>query len=92
MGIPLKELQLRVSSKEFALYWALDSLSPERDYREDVRMAIICQTLVQVMTGKHLDIDKFIPKFGEPEGQSPVEMMAIMNQLAARANKKKAGK
>lgn len=45
MGIPLAELQQRVSSRDFAEYWAHHQLEPWGLEREDLRAGIVASTI-----------------------------------------------
>lgn len=48
MGIPIAELQARVSSREFAEYWALYQLDPWGPERDDLRAGIVASTVANV--------------------------------------------
>jgi len=48
MGIPIDELQGRVSSRRFAEYWAFHQREPIGPDREDLRMAIVASVVANV--------------------------------------------
>lgn len=45
MGIPIAELQQRISSRDFAEYWAHFELEPWGLEREDLRAGIVASTI-----------------------------------------------
>jgi hypothetical protein len=45
MGIPIGELQARMSSLEFAEYWAFHQIEPIGPEREDLRAGIVAATV-----------------------------------------------
>jgi len=48
MGIPIDELQTRISSRRFAEYWAHFQLEPWGAEREDLRSGIVASTIANV--------------------------------------------
>lgn len=48
MGIPIAELQERISSREFAEYWVHYTLEPWGAEREDLRSGIVAATVANV--------------------------------------------
>lgn len=48
MGIPIAELQERISSREFAEYWSHFELEPWGLEREDLRAGIVASTIANV--------------------------------------------
>lgn len=84
MGIPIRELQERISAREFAEYIAFWQLEPWGEEREDYRSALICAVLANVWRPKgsrDYRPEDFMPKF-VPVEQSPEEQLRqveIMN-------------
>lgn len=71
MGIPVGELQRRVTSREFAEYWAYDGLEPFGPKREDLRSGIVAATVANANRDrkKHprpFEPATFMPRFVAP--------------------------
>lgn len=82
MGIPLKELQLRIDASTFGIYKAYDKINPFGDERADLQGAIICKTLAQIHGAKNIKLKDFIPEFHvKIEVQSSTEMIAIASAI-----------
>lgn len=61
MGIPIGELQERVSSHDFAEYWAHFQLEPWGTEREDLRSGIVASTIANVNRDKKKRARPFLP-------------------------------
>lgn len=82
MGIPLDELQERVSSREFLEYLAHFKLEPWGEEKEDYRTGILASTIANVFRSKNqrpFQPDDFIPKVREP--QTIEEQLRIVETL-----------
>lgn len=71
MGIPIAELQERVSSREFAEYWAYFQLEPWGAEREDLRSGIVASTIANAnrdpkKRARPFTPDQFMPDFDRP--------------------------
>jgi hypothetical protein len=68
MGIPIGELQGRVTSREFAEYMAFHELEPFGPEREDLRAGIVASTIANANRDpkKHgpYTADDFMPRYG----------------------------
>ncbi|MEW6223199.1 MAG: DUF4035 domain-containing protein [Chloroflexota bacterium] len=81
MGIPIGELQLRVSSREFAEYWAYDQLEPFGPERDDLRAGVVASTIANVNRDPKRQRTPFTPDqftlrfepFGAGSDESPDE-------------------
>lgn len=86
MGIPIAELQERVSSREFAEYWAAYQLDPWGPELEDHRTGIVASTIANVNRDpkkrpRPYTPDDFTPRFGAAvDDEEPTE-----EELEARA-------
>lgn len=72
MGIPIGELQQRVSSREFVEYWAFDQLEPFGPERADINAGIVASTVANSVRNpkkrqRPYSPAEFIPKYGPPE-------------------------
>lgn len=72
MGIPIAELQERISSREFAEYWVHFTLEPWGNEREDLRSGIVASTVANANRDpkkrpKPYTPDQFMPKLAGPE-------------------------
>lgn len=71
MGIPVGELQRRVTSLEFAEYWAFAQLEPFGPEREDLRAGIVASTVANAYRDrkkhpKPYGPEEFMPRFEAP--------------------------
>ena len=78
MGIPIGELQLRVSSREFAEYWAYDQLEPFGPERDDLRAGVVASTIANVNRDPKRQRTPFTPdqfalKFEPPAGSDDAD-------------------
>jgi hypothetical protein len=62
MGIPIDELQGRVSSRRFAEYWAFHQVEPIGPEREDLRMAIVASVVANVNRNPKKRPKPYVPK------------------------------
>ena len=85
MGIPVRELQGRISSKDFTAYMALDRLDPFGGQRMDHGFGLICSTLARLKGNDTqasdfmIDYDKIIKK------KKTAKDMAFTFKMFARA-------
>ncbi len=81
-GIPIRELQQQISSKDFIRYVAFLELSPSQSYRADVNSALLRQVLYAVNANKKSDIpdidDLTIDYMSDP---TEIKNEKIFNQL-----------
>jgi hypothetical protein len=68
MGIPIAELQERISSHEFAEYWVHYGLEPWGLEREDLRSGIVASTIANANRDpkkrpRPFTPDQFMPRF-----------------------------
>ena len=100
MGIPVGELQQRVSSKEFTEYLAYFNVEPWPEERADINSASIATLLANI----HRDPQKQPTPFGiqdlkidywkqeesqeERNEQTPEQMQGIMNNLKKTLDRK----
>lgn len=78
MGIPIAELQERVSSREFAEYWAHFQLEPWGVEREDLRAGIVASTIANAnrdpkKRAKPFTPDQFMPQSADPAEDEEVD-------------------
>ena len=71
MGIPIAELQERVSSRDFAEYWAAFQLDPWGAEREDLRAGIVASTIANANRDpkkrpRPFTPEQFMPSLGRP--------------------------
>jgi hypothetical protein len=71
MGIPIGELQERVTSREFAEYWAFHELSPIGPERDDLRAGVVASTIANAnrnpkKRSRPYTAAEFTPQFGAP--------------------------
>ncbi len=71
MGIPIGELQERVTSREFAEYWAYHQTSPIGPERDDLRAGIVASTVANTARNpkkrpRPFTAAEFTPAFGPP--------------------------
>lgn len=97
MGIPIAELQERVSSLEFAEYWAFYSLEPFGEERADLRTGILGSTIANAnrdpkKQSAPFTPDQFMPRFEQqlddeeelPDGaELAAKVRATMEMLGA---------
>lgn len=79
MGIPIAELQERISSHDFAEYWAMFQLEPWGLEREDYRAGIVASTVANANRDrkKHprpYRPEDFVPHVAEREGDDDDEL------------------
>lgn len=72
MGIPIAELQERISSHEFAEYWVHHELEPWGMEREDLRFGIVAATVANAnrdpkKKAQPFTPDQFVLKVEPPE-------------------------
>lgn len=72
MGIPIAELQERISSHDFAEYWAHHQLEPWGLEREDLRAGIVAATIANAnrdpkKKATPFTPDQFVLRAEEPE-------------------------
>lgn len=78
MGIPIAELQERISSHDFAEYWVHFQLDPWGLEREDLRAGIVASTIANANRDpkkrrRPWTPDQFMPHVAEPEGRDDEE-------------------
>jgi hypothetical protein len=79
MGVPLRELQARISSSDFALYYASERLDPSIEDRLEVGNGIICDTLAKLHGAKGSKIINYIPKWdAEPKKKKTMKQFFNM--------------
>lgn len=92
LGIPVAELQSRMSSREFAEWLAYDRIDPYGQERGDLQAAIIASTTASCAPVKHKKRPRpidFMPKFGKPKPtlkQQFLALCAVADAQAGRAN------
>ena len=87
MGIPIRELQDRVSSKDFALYQAFDKVDPIGMSRFDMGVGIICQIMAQLQGAKNTKVSDFMPDYDgtlRPK-KTPDQMWSVMRMFTTAA-------
>ena len=91
MGIPIKELQSRVSSNELTMYMAYDRIDPSSRERSDLNTGIICSTIAKVHGNKNAKPSDFMIDYLSPEKKekSVKEMRHIFNMFVGLHGKKK---
>ena len=62
----VRRCQREVNSKEYAWWMAYDRIDPIGQERDDIRAALICETIAKAAGNKNCSIDDFILKF-QPE-------------------------
>jgi hypothetical protein len=72
MGIPIGELQERVTSREFAEYWAFHQLSPIGPERDDLRAGVVASTIANANRNpkkrrRPYTAAELMPQFATPE-------------------------
>lgn len=69
LGIPVRELQERISSEEFTYWIAYDRLDPIGNLHQDYNAALVALTTAQVHAkkGKKLKIQDFVLDFEGPK-------------------------
>jgi hypothetical protein len=78
MGVPVYELQERMSSREFALHYADYLIEPWDASRIDLAAARLCLTVASLLAGKDgdFDLETFMPKWKQlPEEPMSAEAM-----------------
>lgn len=92
MGIPIRELQEKVSSSDFALYRAYNNIDPFENFRFDVNAAVISQTLALIHSkkGSRFELNEFMYKWDPPpkKKKKVQAIMGIFDMLAAKQNRK----
>lgn len=78
-----------MSAKELIEWQAYEMLEPFGEWRADLRMGIICQTMASLWAdtkGKKITPQNFMPEFDRPpkkfKHQSPDEIKAVFRQIA----------
>ncbi len=87
MGIPVRELQDRVSSRDFALYRAYDNIDPIGMTRFDMGVGIICKIMAQINGSKGVKVSDFMPDYTgtlRPK-KTPDQMWATMKMFTQAA-------
>ena len=71
MGIPYRELQMRISAPDFALYMAYDHIDPFSEQRADLRSAIIACVMANAFAakGKKFKVSEFMAVYSEPKNK-----------------------
>ena len=92
MGIPIGELQGRVTSREFTEYMAYDRLEPFGPEREDLRAGIVASTIANANRDpkRHRQpytAEDFMPRYGmvDDEGETDQEDLAAKIERAMTA-------
>lgn len=80
-----------MSEWEFSRWIAFYDMSPWDEERDDLRMALICKTIIKSMTGNDVDIKKLMPKFGGKRGMSVDEIDGLRRSLEGKFLKGKNG-
>lgn len=90
LGIPVGELQQRMSSREFAEYLALWRLEPWGDARGDIQAAMIATTIANHLGRKRRRLADFLPDWlkgrGRNRATTPEAMIALARQFATAHN------
>lgn len=88
--MPPRELQERLTSREFVELVALESIDPWGPARGDVQAAIIAATVANVHGGKRggraFDVADFVPQWGRRRRQTPEEQLTAFRAFAATHN------
>jgi len=84
MGIPVRELQSRVSSKDFTMYMALDRLDPFGKQRMDHGFGLVCSTLARV-NGNDAKASDFMVNYDEPYKKKD-RAKELLNKMMAFGN------
>ena len=88
LGVPVRELQARTTSSEFAEYLAFFSREPWPDQRGDYHAALLASVLVRVLTDGEAEPSDFLPDYWGgvgPSERGPQEQSEIEKQLASLA-------
>lgn len=88
MGIPVGELQQRMTSWEFSHWVALYQMDPWGEERADLRNAMVCATLANIHRGKgskRVTIGDYMPRFGEDVKESTETMLAKARHMMRSA-------
>lgn len=89
MGIPIRELQQKISAPDFTGYMAFMSINPHGQERADWRSAMLATVFANchAKKGKSFKISDFMPKWGQTrKRQKPQDMLAVLS-LVTKAKK-----
>lgn len=85
LGIPISELQQRLSSADVTEYLAFYTLEPFGDRQDDLRFGMLFSMLSSAWGSSSRSPASFFPSLGEAKRQqTDEEMLAIMNALVQK--------
>lgn len=83
-GIPLRELQARMGSAEFAEYLALWRLEPWGEARIDTAAATVAATVANHLGRRRRQLRDFLPAWLQPRARARGgDMLAVRDQFLA---------
>lgn len=87
MGIPIRELQEKVDSRDFLLYQLYDQMEPIGGSRFDMGIGIVCHVLSKLNGVKDTKISDFMPDYGvqvKPK-KTPEQMWSTLSMFTNAA-------
>lgn len=86
MGIPVRELQSRISSRDFAMYMAYDRIDPHSNQRMDHGFGLVCSTIARVHGNDKVHASDFMIDYDAPvKKKKSVKDIAHTFKMFARA-------